>query len=89
MALVNKQQEILWKIIKERGRGFAGRSACKVSGIVFYSVAIAHLYHHLKIKKGAFINTLGLDKLVIIAELLYSPLQFLPDALYGLVPYFR
>jgi len=56
--------------------------------IIFDAVAVADLAHHFQVEHGALIESLRLDQLPLLLDLLLPPVQLRQDAGHGLFPGF-
>lgn len=65
MALINNHKIVFWEVVKECGWRFARGPSGKVPRIIFNTVAIAHLNHHLQVKQGALLHPLSLQKFIL------------------------
>ena len=57
----------------EEGLGSTSRrSSCKDTGVVLDAAAIAHLTEHLHVVVSPLLDTLSLDELVVLPEIVYT-----------------
>ena len=87
MAFIYYNQTISGEIIKQGRRGFAGRPSGEVPGIVLNTMTVTHLYHHLHIKQGAFLDPLCFYIFFLRTEELYPLLKLLPYSFHCLFAY--
>ena len=89
MALIDKHEKILWKIIQQRGGRRSGCPPLNDPGIVFNSAAKTDFRQHFQVVCRPLGDPLGLDQLVVVPEKLdlgvtfplnfqHCPLQLLP-----------
>ena len=72
VAFVNEKHEILGKKVEKRIRRLPGLSAVKITGIVLYAAAIAHLSYHLDVIAHPFLKSLSFEKLISSLEIVYA-----------------
>ena len=68
MALVNKEQKVLWEIVQQRHRRAAGGAAADDARIVLDAGAVAKLLHHFNVIVRALADALRLKKLALLLE---------------------
>src|SRR5208283_5677153 len=68
VAFVNEKEPVLLEIVEQRVWRRSRRSAVKVPGVVFDSVAIAEFDKHFEIEPGSFLNTLGFQQFALTVE---------------------
>ena len=73
VTLVDKQQEVIGKVIYESRRWLAGLPAGYVARIIFNAVAETQLQHHFQIEICSLLDALGLDKF-LLREKKFDPL---------------
>ena len=83
MALVHKQQEIIGKEVQQGHRCAACRTVGNDAGIVLDAGAVAQLPHHLYVILRPLADALSLYQHLIVIEIFYLVLQFLPDLAQG------
>ena len=83
MALVHKQQEIIGKEVQQGHRGAACRTVGNDPGIVLDAGAISQLPHHFHVIFRPLADALSLYQHLIVIEIFYLVLQFLPDLAQG------
>src|SRR5262249_40573489 len=76
VRLIDNEQHVLWKEIKERVRRFARRSAPEPSSVVLDSRAMAAVEQHFHVEASAGAQTLRLEKLALAAKLFQAMFQF-------------
>jgi len=83
VAFVNDHEGFFREVIHESRRRPAGCSSREVTGIIFYSLAVTHLFHHLDIELRPLIQTLSLQELARGSQFREPFLQLLPDPVNG------
>ena len=84
MALIYECDKIFRKVVQQ------GRWRCpwgppgKVTGIVFYAVAVAKLLEHFNVQVGALFKPLGLNKAVFSLKVEKAFIKFMLYLYYGL-----
>ena len=76
MTFVNYQQEVVRKVVKQSLRSTSRRSACKNSRVVLNAAAIADFTQHFHVIVGALFDSLSLDKLVVLREVIHPLIEF-------------
>ena len=71
VTFVNYQQEVVRKVVKQSLRSTSRRSACKNSRVVLNAAAIADFTQHFHVIVGALFDSLSLDKLVVLREVIH------------------
>ncbi|MCY1550012.1 hypothetical protein D9M68_862240 [compost metagenome] len=84
MALINKQQEIFWKVIQQTERTGAWSSAVQEARVVLNAAAIAQLLHHLQVIVNPFFDPLCFNMLAFSFEILHLCKQFILYFAYNL-----
>ncbi len=83
VAFVNDHEGVFREVIHEGRRRLAGRSSREVTGIIFYSLAVTHLFHHLNIELRPLIQALSLQEFTRGSQFREPFLQLLPDPVNG------
>ena len=83
MRFVHEEQEILGEIVEQRGGRLPLHAAVEVAGVVLDAVAVAELFHHLKVELGALFEALGFEQAVRALELDEAFAQFVAYVAHG------
>ncbi|MNZ54654.1 hypothetical protein D3C78_725610 [compost metagenome] len=84
MGLVDHQQRVGRQVIVEGWWRLARAASGEVARVVLDAVAVAQLEDHLQIETGTLLKTLGLDQLVVVAQVFQALLQLLLDLIHRL-----
>ena len=82
VALIDKEQKILRKIVQQRHRRAAGGTAADNARIVFNAGAIAKLLHHFNVIVRALADTLRFEELTLLLKRFHARIALgadLPD----------
>ena len=80
VALINEDHGVGGEIIKQCGRRLARQAPREVTRVVFDAVAIAGLLHHLHVKAGALMDSVGFKQLSLLLELAPPPFELAQNA---------
>ena len=81
MAFVDEQQGVFRQILKQSRRWLAGRPTGQIARIVLDPGAGTGRLHHLHIKGGALLETLSLQQLIVLVQVVEPQLELFLDAL--------
>ena len=81
MAFIHHQQPVLGEVINQTFRRRSSRAAGQMAGIIFDTVAIAHLFQHLQVIGGALFEALGLQQTALFVEEIEALTQFAANGL--------
>ena len=85
VGLVDDGEEVLREVVDQRRRGTAGGSAVDVSGVVLDAAGEAHLLDHLEVVFRAHPQSLRLQQLAAVLQVLQALRQLVPDGLHRLL----